>query len=138
VDVIAIAVDTNAYSDAKRGLPDAVAVLQAADVVGVPVVVLGEILGGLSAGSRARKNRDELERFIRSPRAQVLVADADTADRYAEIWRALRSRGRPIPTNDLWIAAIVVQHGFRLFTRDAHFREVVGLRVVTGAADLAI
>ena len=134
--MIAVALDTNAYSDAKLGLPDAVAIVRSVDVIGVPVVVLGEILAGFLAGKRGRTNREELDRFLRTPRVRVLTADADTADRYAEIWRALRARGRPIPTNDLWIAALAIQHGFRLFTRDAHFTEVVGLRIVTSAADL--
>jgi len=134
--VISVALDTSAYSDAKRGLPDAAAIIRRADVLGMPSVVLGELLAGFRGGKSERKNLEELEEFLCSPRVVLLPVDRQTAGWYAEVWGALRARGRPIPTNDLWIAALALQHGHRLFTRDTHFREIAGLLVVTTPSDL--
>src|SRR5262247_4114689 len=68
-------------------------------------------------------------RFLTSERVHQLVIDAETAAQYATVYRELRRRGRPIPTNDMWIAASALQHGFAVFSDDGHFREVSGLHV---------
>ncbi|HYV41735.1 MAG TPA: PIN domain-containing protein [Thermoanaerobaculia bacterium] len=64
----------------------------------------------------------ELAQFLASPRARVLGLDEETADRYAVILNSLWSAGTPIPTNDVWIAASAMQHGFRVVTADQHFQ----------------
>jgi len=127
--VSALAVDTNAYSGFMRGLPGAVQALRAAQDIHLPLIALGELLAGFAAGTRASKNRDELARFLASPRVQVLKPDEKTARHYADIYAALRARGTPIPTNDLWIAALARQHRLALLTFDAHFETVPGLAV---------
>lgn len=125
----ALAVDTNAYSGFMRGLTGAVQALRAAQDIHLPLIVLGELLAGFAAGTRASKNRDELARFLASPRVQVLKPDEKTARHYADIYAALRARGTPIPTNDLWIAALARQHRLALLTFDVHFETVPGLAV---------
>lgn len=92
-------------------------------------VVLGELLGGFAAGTREAKNRAELSRFLESPRVEVLPITGLTADSYALVYAALRRKGQPIPTNDLWIAASALEHGAALLTRDAHFAQIEGLRI---------
>jgi tRNA(fMet)-specific endonuclease VapC len=134
--VIAVALDTHAYGEVKRGLADAAGIVRAAESIGISTIVIGELLAGFAAGARQRKNREDLEAFLRSPRVTVMPVDLGTADRYSEVWRTLRAMGRPIPTNDLWIAASALQHGHALFTRDAHFAHIVGLRLVTSPAEL--
>lgn len=57
----------------------------------------------------------------------LLLPVAETAEAYGRLKFQLRRKGRPIPENDLWIAALCVQHGRTLVTRDAHFAEVEGL-----------
>lgn len=91
-------------------------------------IVLGELLGGLAAGTREAKNRAELASFLGSPRAEVLPITAQTADSYALVYAGLRRKGQPIPSNDLWIAASALEHGAALLTRDAHFAQIDGLR----------
>ncbi|HET6585577.1 MAG TPA: type II toxin-antitoxin system VapC family toxin, partial [Nannocystaceae bacterium] len=84
-------------------------------------VVIAELRAGFAAGTRAAENERVLTRFRRSPRVTVLYADDETAHHYARTYAYLRRAGTPIPTNDLWIAALALQHGALLFTRDHHF-----------------
>jgi tRNA(fMet)-specific endonuclease VapC len=116
-----IAIDTNRYVDFARGLSDAVSRLRTAERILVPLIVLGELRAGFLAGTRAPENEATLARFLNSPRVDVLLADEDTTHHYARLFHQLRRQGTPIPTNDIWIAALVVQHQLYLFARDAHF-----------------
>lgn len=116
--------DASAYSALGRGHPAAAALASSAERIAVTPVVLGELLSGFRAGGRRRHNEDLLRKFLASPRVDVLPMDGDTAERYAAIVDSLRAAGRPIPTNDLWIAASAMQHGLEVVTSDAHFRNV--------------
>lgn len=119
-----ICLDTSAYSAFFRGDPAVRDLIQRADEIVLPPVVLGELLGGFRSGSRWAENRRLLDDFLSSRRVRVAAIDAETAERYSEILAHLRRQGRPIPTNDLWIAASAMQHGLRLVTTDAHFAHV--------------
>jgi predicted nucleic acid-binding protein len=123
-----IALDTNAYAAFKRGDEQIVAVLQHAPVIIVCVTVLGELLGGFAAGQRENHNRSELTQFLNTPRVKVVPGTTATADLYALVYAALRRKGQPIPTNDLWIAASSLEHGAALLTLDVHFQNIEGLR----------
>ena len=123
------AIDTNVYTGFLRGDDRAVQALRIAHEIPLPLVVMGELLAGFAAGTRAAKNREELARFMASPRVHVLKPDERTADHYADIYASLRRRGTPIPTNDLWIAAIARHHRLALFSFDAHFQAVPGLEI---------
>ena len=119
-----LALDTNAYSDAARGEESAVDVLATADRVYVPFVVLGELRAGFAVGTKGRRNEAMLARFLDSPRVETLFADEQTTHHYARLFSHLRKKGTPVPTNDLWIAALVVQHDLQLLSRDAHFEKL--------------
>ena len=123
-----IVIDTNAYTAFKRGEAAIVSVLQHAPVIIVCATVLGELLGGFAAGQRQSANRSELTKFLSVPRIKVVASTAATADLYALIYFALRGKGKPIPTNDLWIAASSLEHGAALLTLDTHFQNIDGLR----------
>ena len=123
-----IAIDTNAYTAFKRGDVHIVAVLQHAPSILVCVTVLGELLGGFAAGNREQTNRSELTQFISTARVKVVASTAATADLYALVYAALRRKGQPVPSNDLWIAASCLEHGAALLTLDAHFQAIDGLR----------
>jgi predicted nucleic acid-binding protein len=123
-----ILIDTNAYTAFMLGEVAVVEVLAHAERIGLSSVVLGELLGGFAAGTRESKNRAELARFMDSPRVEVVPVTAQTADSYALVYSALRRKGQPIPTNDLWIAASALEQGAALLTRDAHFAHIDGLR----------
>lgn len=125
--MIRVAIDTNAYAGFKRGDPDLVELLAAADLIGVSAVVLGELLGGFAAGNRAEHNRRELDDFLASSRVRTLPIDRETARWYARIYAGLRAADRPLPTNDLWIAATSLQNGLALATRDRRFDQIDGL-----------
>lgn len=124
-----IILDTNAYAAFKRGDAVAIDIVQRAARIGLPAVVLGELLGGFAIGSKEATNRAELQQFLANPRVSILNVDEATSDHYASVYRVLRGKGQPIPTNDMWIAAVTLQHGYALFSYDAHFRAVDGLRV---------
>lgn len=119
-----LALDTNAYSAAARGEPKAVALVRAADQLTMPFVVLAELRAGFAAGSEGRRNEAALTRFLASSRVDVQYPDEQTTHHYANIFAQLRRQGTPIPTNDIWIAALVLQHDLVLFTDDAHFSNI--------------
>ena len=123
-----IVLDTNAYVAFKRGDDDIVAVIQRCPDLLICTTVLGELLAGFAAGTREARNREELSAFMQSPRVRTVVCGETTADNYALVFAALRRKGKPIPSNDLWIAASALEHGAGLLTLDVHFAEIDGLR----------
>jgi tRNA(fMet)-specific endonuclease VapC len=96
-------------------------ILESADVVCIPFVVVAELLAGFAAGSRGDDNRKFFDLFLGRSGVEVLYPDEQTNHYYAQIFVQLRQQGTPIPTNDIWIAAITLQHGLTLCSRDAHF-----------------
>ncbi len=116
-----LALDTNAYREAADGKPRAVEFLRRADEIQMPFVVLGELRAGFAAGTAGKKNEAKLTEFLGSPRVRVLLADEQTTHSYATLFAQLRRQGTPIPTNDLWIAALAIQHDLPLLTSDRHF-----------------
>jgi tRNA(fMet)-specific endonuclease VapC len=118
---VKLAVDTNAYSAAARSEPKVSALLRAADRVILPFVALAELRAGFAAGTIGRRNEAALTRFLAAPRVEVQYADEQTTHHYAALFAQLRRQGTPIPTNDLWIAALVLQHDLVLCTSDSHF-----------------
>ena len=123
-----VAIDTNAYSAFKHGDAQILEVLQHAPEILLSATVLGELLAGFAAGTRESTNRRELTQFLSTPRVRMVSCGAATADCYALIYADLRRAGKPIPNNDLWIAASCLEHGAALLTLDAHFGHVGGLR----------
>ncbi|MCX6551129.1 MAG: type II toxin-antitoxin system VapC family toxin [Acidobacteria bacterium] len=119
--------DTNAYSALKRGHPDVSDLVRRSDEVLVPVVVAGELLYGFRCGSRFERNRQDFEAFIASPFVKVVPVTLDTADRFGRIAATLRARGKPIPTNDIWVAAQAMETGAELLSFDRHYEAVDGL-----------
>lgn len=116
-----IAVDTNRYRDFCAGVPEAVGHFRAAERIFLPFVTLGELRAGFLCATRSEQNERVLARFLSRPRVAVLYADEDTTRHYGQIFRQLRQQGTPIPRNDIWIAALVEQHGLLLYSRDVHF-----------------
>jgi predicted nucleic acid-binding protein len=119
-----VCLDTSAYSRFKRGDEAAVEALTRATWVGVPAVVLGELRAGFLLGAHADRNEAELARFIANPVVEVLDVDEEAAQIYAEIVVAQRRAGKPVPTNDLWIAALAARVGAPVLTYDGHFAAI--------------
>jgi tRNA(fMet)-specific endonuclease VapC len=114
--------DTVAYSHFKRGDERVTAILDRAEWIGVPVIVIGELCAGFAKGSRLRKNLDELNEFLALPVVETLPVDRQIAELFGEIVEGLRRKGRPVPVNDVWIAATCARAGATLLTWNAHFR----------------
>ncbi|MCK5674645.1 MAG: hypothetical protein KAH95_14790, partial [Spirochaetales bacterium] len=77
-----------------------------------------------ACGTRGPENEQILSRFLNKERVKTLFADDGTTFVYANLFRQLCTQGTPIPTNDLWISALTVQHGLLLFSRDKHFKNL--------------
>lgn len=120
-----ICLDTSAYSHFRRGCPEAVDAVTRARSVLVPTVVLGELRAGFLLGSRPDENDRALGEFLAHPVVRVLDVDDEAATVYAELYADLRRAGTPVPTNDLWIAALAVREGATVVTYDDHFRAMV-------------
>jgi tRNA(fMet)-specific endonuclease VapC len=98
--------------------------LEICEEVWLPLPVLAELLAGFEGGKRQRENRTLLTQLLAKPNLNVLLPDRTTAEWYARLYVQLRRAGTPIPANDIWIAAITLQHDLRLLTRDEHFRRI--------------
>ena len=122
-----IVIDSNRYTDLAKGIPEVLEVVEKAECVYVPLIVLAEQRAGFAHGSRKEKNERILTRFLNTEGVYTLVPDEQTTFFYADIYASLRKRGKPIPTNDIWIAALCIQHGFILFDRDSDFDHVLQL-----------
>lgn len=125
-----ILLDTNRYRDFCEGEPATVGIIRRTETIFLPFIVLGELRAGFSLGSRGMENERILTRFLNKPRVQILYADEDTTRHYANLYRQLRSQATPIPVNDLWIAALAVQHDLYLCTRDSHFSHLPQIPVM--------
>jgi tRNA(fMet)-specific endonuclease VapC len=121
--------DTNALSAAAENDPVVIALLADAEELALPVVVLGEFRSGTARSRYGAQYSKWLDRLITD--CIVLDINEATTHHYAAISLELKQIGRPIPTNDLWIAALCRQHRFPLLSRDHHFDVVVGTRRIS-------
>lgn len=122
-----VLLDTNAYTGFKRGHPEVVDHMRRSGGVLLSTIVAGELLFGFHHGARFERNRAELEAFLDRPEVSLLPVSLATADRFGRISAALRRKGRPLPTNDVWIAAHTMESGAELLSFDDHFAGVDGL-----------
>ena len=116
-----VALDTNRYVDLCKGVVETVALLEEAEAVVLPFVVVGELRAGFVHGRRQAENEQILRRFLLKEGVRTLFVDDQTTHHYASVFRQLRRQGTPIPTNDMWLAALVLQHNLVLHARDKHF-----------------
>ncbi|MGA1840823.1 MAG: type II toxin-antitoxin system VapC family toxin [bacterium] len=128
--MIQILIDTNIYTFALKGDEEVISTLQKVNKIGISSVSIGELLSGFKGGNKEKKNRKELETFLDSPRVFICNIDYNTAEYYAEILVRLKEIGRPIPTNDIWIAATAFQYGLKLYSKDSHFKHIPGLILI--------
>ena len=119
-----IAIDSNRYTDFCRGLADVVSVIESAEEIYIPLIVIGEQRAGFANGNNRERNERLLTKFLNNKGVFILLPDEQTTFFYADLYAYLRKKGKPIPTNDLWIASLVVQHQLVLFDRDADFDHI--------------
>lgn len=122
-----ILIDTNAYVAFKRGDASVIEVIQYAETIAISPIVLGELLSGFECGNKTKKNRAELQQFLQSSRIKLFSITVDTAHFYSQIYSSLKNKGKPIPSNDMWIAAQSLENGCVLCSYDQHFKQIEGL-----------
>jgi len=128
-----LCLDTSAYSHFKRGDQRVIEILDAAEWIGIPTIVLGELRVGFLLGARPEKNEAELREFLAVPVVEIVAVDSEASRHYAEIVVDLRRAGTPITTNDIWIAATAAREGALVVSYDDHFRAIsrVGSLILT-------
>ncbi len=119
--------DSNIVVDYLRNQGDTVKKVEQYSEIYLPVIVCGEIVFGATISGNPVKNKEKVAEFI--ARSQILIADIEVARQYAEVRKHLQQKGKPIPENDIWIAATAYAHGLKLITRDQHFSHIDFLEV---------
>lgn len=122
--MIRLCLDTSAYSRYQRGDEGVARLLDRAEWVGVPAIVLGELRTGFLLGSRLEQNETDLREFLDNPVVKVLAVDEQVSRHFADIVVDLRRCGTPLPSNDIWIAATAVAASVPVLTCDGHFERI--------------
>lgn len=125
-----LCLDTSAYSQFKAGDVQAKEIISRCKQIKLPAIVLGELRAGFLMGNRAEKNEAELSEFVSNPYVEILDVDDEASQIYGKIVAELKKAGTPIPTNDIWIAAVSLRDGATLLTFDKQFEYVKSLGVL--------
>ena len=121
--------DSNIVIDILRNNEETIQKVSQLKSIYIPVIVLGELYYGAFKSDPTSMKTQEIEELEK--RVHLLDITEKTAKIYGEIKNELRQKGRPIPENDIWIAAIAKETKLPIFTRDKHFREVAGIQVTS-------
>jgi len=124
-----ILMDTNCYAAYLAGDREVLQALTEANSTFMSIFVLGELYAGFKGGTREKENRNILRVFLKKPSVITLNASIETAELFGMVKNTLKQAGRPIPINDVWIAAHALEYGAMLVTRDKHFLNIPGLRL---------
>jgi tRNA(fMet)-specific endonuclease VapC len=119
-----VALDTNRLTDLFQCDAALAERLGVCDEVWIPLVVLAEIKAGFYGGSQQHRNEALLRELLAKPTVGVLMPGRETVDHYARLFVQLKRAGSPVPDNDLWIAALALEHDLVLITRDSHFERI--------------
>lgn len=119
-----VALDTNRLTDLFHGDTDLAERLGSCEQVWIPLMVLAEIKAGFYGGTRQHKNEILLQRLLAKSTVGILLPSRETAEHYARLFVQLKRAGTPVPDNDLWIAALALEHDLILITRDQHFERI--------------
>jgi tRNA(fMet)-specific endonuclease VapC len=119
--------DTNAYVAFKTNNTEIIEIVQQAERIVISPIVIGELLAVFEGGNKTHQYRRELMKFLDASRIKVLPITLDTSHYFSQIYDNLKRKGKPIPTNDLWIAAQALEHGCVVCTHDKHFKFIDGL-----------
>lgn len=118
-----VVLDTNAYSDFRR-FGKWKDIIVRSETVYLPLPVVAELRSGFRQGNHHNKNELKLQKFLDEPSVEVLIPGLRTTFIYADFTLQLKQQGTPIPTNDIWIAALVYEYTATLITSDSHFENL--------------
>lgn len=124
-----IVLDTNAFSQLMSGSTLVLDILADAEVVYMSIFVLGELYAGFKGGKNEKNNLGILNKFSQKSSVKILNATRETAEFFAFVKNNLKKQGKPLPINDVWIAAHTLESGSTLVTFDKHFTVIEGLKV---------
>jgi tRNA(fMet)-specific endonuclease VapC len=121
---VRVALDTNRLTDLFKGDQPLSEWLESCDEVWIPLIVLAEIKAGFYGGAQQPSNQILLRKLLSKTTFGVLLPGRETAEQYARLFVQLKRAGTPVPDNDLWIAALALEHDLTLITRDRHFQYI--------------
>jgi len=121
---VRVALDTNRLTDLFRGDATLAELLETCEEVWIPLFVLAELKAGFYVGTRQHQNETLLRKLLAKATVAVLLPSRETTEHYARLFVQLKRAGTPVPDNDLWIAALALQHDLTLITRDQHFQHI--------------
>jgi len=124
-----ILLDTNAYSEFMTGNTKVLDYIVEAEEIYVSTVMIGELFAGFHGGSKFTENMEYFQKFCKKDGIIIKNVTIETAEIFGEIKSELRSKGKMIPLNDIWIAAHTIETGSKLITYDSHFKHISGLRI---------
>jgi tRNA(fMet)-specific endonuclease VapC len=119
-----VAVDTNRLTDLFQGDAQLAEQMGTCEEVWIPLMALAEIKAGFYGGDRLNRNEALLRSLLARDTVGILFPGRETADHYARLFVQLKRAGTPVPDNDLWIAALALEHDLTLITRDRHFKRI--------------
>ena len=119
-----ILIDSNRFIDFCAGDEEVVETFEQAAVLVIPFIVLAEIRAGAQLAKRGENQLRALSELLNQPGVRTVHSTDGTAHHYASIFAQLRRKGTPIPANDIWIAALALEHNLILYSRDAHFDKI--------------
>lgn len=114
-------VDTSAYSALNRGEQRLSDYFKSSHGIALPTIVIGELRAGFGVGSKQKQNESLLQRFLDAPNVNLITLSDTTTRTFAQIYATLRGAGTPVGTNDMWIAALALEHNLPVLTLDRHF-----------------
>jgi predicted nucleic acid-binding protein len=124
-----ICLDTNTYSAFKRNNTEVIHLIETAESIYIPSIVIGELFAGFYIGNKTETNISELEDFLSLPGIEVTPIEKKVSKRYGYLIKELRAKGTPLPSNDIWISAACFETASVMVTNDKHFDLVPGLMV---------
>ncbi len=122
--------DTNVIIDHIGGFRHIPEAASKSEAMLLSQITIGEFKAGLDNTRKGRRNQESFEAFLRLPNVVEITLTPATTDLYAKVFRSLREAGRPIPGNDIWLAAQALEHGAVLVSRDSHFEAVANLQTM--------
>lgn len=124
-----VILDTNAYSELLRGNKTVLEWLEKSETILMSVIVIAELLSGFKGGSKEKFNFEILNKFLTNPKIKIIDVTLQTANLFSELKNYLRIKGKPIPINDIWIAAHSYQYESILISYDKHFKEIPNISI---------